>query len=341
MATPTDIAADPNQITDPTGGAPNFNLLDVFQEFGYQPTQAEISALAPSFEGAYGGGSIGTNAVAQYVNYQNQLKQFNANDPLTGIQNQMKDLITQNQASVTNLSTQLQNTLKSAPELFGSLTPDQISTYLQPLQTSFNAQVAAVQSAMQAQGTPASSAEATALATASQQFQQTVLSTGLNIGLTSQQNQANALQAQINNLFGQTGQAISAQTGAAEQQSQQNLGQSQLLASLPSFLNANSAIQEQAATAAQKGKGFQGTFNQVTGDIASGANALENLAMIPSQFQTAPGASTAASAPTTFGTSPTTPSSASTAMGGTNYQNPTLNLPGYAEATATGSLFGS
>ena len=77
MTTATDIAADPNAITDPTGGAPNFNILDVFQEFGYQPTQAEIAALAPSFEGKYGGGGIGTNAVAQYVNYQNQIKQFN------------------------------------------------------------------------------------------------------------------------------------------------------------------------------------------------------------------------------------------------------------------------
>src|SRR5271165_2812982 len=117
-----DVAADPNAITDPTGGAPNFNLLDVFQEFGYQPTQAEIDALAPSFEGTYGGGGIGSNAIAQYVNYQNQIKAFQANDPLTGLQTRMNGIIDQNTKSVAALQTQLQGVLTSAPQLFGSLT---------------------------------------------------------------------------------------------------------------------------------------------------------------------------------------------------------------------------
>jgi hypothetical protein len=251
MATPADIAADPNPITDPegTGGAANFNILDIFQEFGYQPTEAEIQALSPSFSGTYDPLEIGTNAVAQYVNYQNQIASFNAKDPLTGLQTQMNNIITQNTASVTNLSTQLQNTLKSAPQLFGSLTPDQISQYLQPLQTSFNQQIAQVQAASAATGTAGSSAQAAALAQAQNEFQSTVLSTGLNIGLTSQKNQADALQQQINNLYGQTGQAMSITGAAAGQQSQQQLGESELIGSLPSFLNNQSALEEQIATA--------------------------------------------------------------------------------------------
>jgi len=348
MATATDIAADPNTITDPTGGAPNFNILDVFQEFGYQPTQAEIAALAPSFEGKYGGGGIGTNAVAQYVNYQNQIKQFNANDPLTGIQNQMKDLITQNQSSVQGLSTQLQNTLKSAPELFGSLTPDQISDYLKPLQTSFTQQMSQVQGALAARGLGASSTEANALAQTNQQFQDTVLQTGLNIGLTSQKNQADALQAQINSLFGQTGQAMSIEGQAAGQQSGQLLGQSGLIASLPSFLNAQSAEEEQIATANANKGGFQAMFNQVTGDINQATGTFANLKNTfgpPTNFNLGPFGSVGSSpsAPN-FGsgqTPSTFQSPASQGPGGTNYQPPNLNAQGANEFASIGSMFGS
>ena len=57
--------ADPNPITDPNGGQKNFDILSVFQEFGYQPTQAEIDALSQSFSGTYDPGRIGTSAVAQ------------------------------------------------------------------------------------------------------------------------------------------------------------------------------------------------------------------------------------------------------------------------------------
>lgn len=333
MATPADIAADPNSITDPTGGAPNFSILDVFQEFGYQPTQAEIDAIAPSFEGKYNGGNIGSNAVAQYVNYQDQVAKFNASDPLTGIQKQMNDLITQNQSSVTSLSTQLQDTLKSAPELFGSLSPDEISTYLKPLQTAFTQQLSQVQATMASRGLGASSTEANALAQTAQQFQETVLSTGLNIGLTSQNAQATALQAQINNLFGQTSTAMSAETGAASQQSQQNLGVSGLIASLPSFLNAQSAEEEAQATAANKGKGFQGTFNQVTSDISTGlstAGSLFNSATTAAQKltgQTAPGVPAAAPAPT-FSSAPANPTAPNSAFG--SPVNPATGLPAFA-----------
>jgi hypothetical protein len=280
----TDISNDPNAITDPTGGAPNFNILDVFQEFGYQPTQAEIDALAPSFEGTYGGGGIGSNAVAQYVNYQNQIKAFQANDPLTGLQTRMNNIITQNTASVANLQTQLQSVLTSAPQLFGNLTPDQISTYLKPLQTSFTQQLSQVQGSMASRGLAASSTEANAENQTNEQFQEQTLNTGLQIGLTSQQNQAQALQAQINNLFGQTNTAMGISGQAAGQQSGQNLGISQLFASLPSFLNAQSAQEEQQATINANKGGFQSEFNTVTGDTNSALGTATNLLNFGKQF---------------------------------------------------------
>jgi hypothetical protein len=278
MSIATEEAADPNTITDPT--IPNFDILATFQEFGYQPTQAEISSLSQSFAGSTDPGIIGTNAIAQYVNYMDQINKFNASDPLTGLQTQMNNIITQNQASVMGLNTQLQDVLSSAPKLFGNLTPDQISTYLAPLQTSFNTQMSQVQATLATRGLGASSTEANALAQTNQQFQETVLSTGLNIGLTSQQNQAQALEAQISNLFGQTNTAMNITGQAAGQQSSQQLGESQLIGSLPSILNSQSAQEEKSAQAQYNAQhpGFQGMFNEVTGDINTSVSTLGNLA---------------------------------------------------------------
>ena len=340
--TPADIAADPNTITDPTGGAHNFNILDAFESFGYYPTQAEIDALAPSFEGRTNTDQIGMSAIGQYVNYTNQMATFAKNDPLTALQTQMKNLETQNAQSVAGLQTQLQDTLTAAPKLFGSLTADQISTYLQPLQTSFQSQLSQVQATMASRGVAGSSTENNALAQTDQQFQQNVLSTGLNIGLTSQQNQANALQTQINNLFQQSNTAMGIQGSAAGQQSSQDLSQSNLLASLPSFLNANSASQTAAAEAYDKSNGgFQNTFNQVTGDINTGINTLGNLMTLGKNISTPLGSISNSQPASGAGTNPMSPSSASTSMGGTNYTNPNLNAPGYNEFLSSGSSFGS
>ncbi len=274
-----DIAADPNTITDPTGGVRNFNLLDVFQEFGYQPTQAEINSLSASFAGSYNMGEIGTNAIAQYVNYKNQQAEFEKNDPLNAVIQRSNDIFDKNMASVKGLSQQLQDTLTSAPKLFGSLTPDQIADYLKPLQATFKTQMDQVQGTLASRGLGASSTEANALAQTNQQFQETVLSTGLNIGLDAQKNQANSIEAMINNLFTQSGQALGVGGQAAGQKSAQALAQSNLIASLPSFLNSQSAMEQQIAAAQEKARhpGFQGTFNQVTSDINTGINTFSNL----------------------------------------------------------------
>jgi len=147
--------------------------------------------------------------------------------------------------------------------------------------------MSSVQGIMASRGLGASSSEANALAQTNQQFQEQVLNTGLNIGLTSQQNKANAIQQQINNLFSQTGQAMGISGQAAGQQSAQNLGESNLIASLPSFLNASSAQMAAFNKALNPNTGgFQSTFNQVTGDIGKATAALTNIADIGSMFAT-------------------------------------------------------
>jgi hypothetical protein len=328
---------DPNTITDPTGGAPNFNILNAFEEFGYYPTQAEIDALAPSFEGRTNTGEIGNNAVAQYVNYQQQLATFKANDPLTALTTQLNDAITLQTNQVNGLYNQLQTTLTSAPQLFGSLTPDQVNTYLQPLQTAFQSQLATVQGTIASRGLAGSSTENNALAQTGQQFQQNVLSTGLSIGQQQQQASATAIQNQINSLFGLTGTETGVLGQAAGQQSQQDLAQSQLVGSLPSFLNAQSAAETAQAKAAS-GSGAQGLFNTVTGDIGKATSAFENLLMVPQQFQAAPGANTA-----TTSTAAGQPGAVNTA--GSTLLPPSLSLTGNTASEnqflTTGSAFGS
>lgn len=282
--------ADQSLITDPTGGAPNFSVLDAFKSFGYYPTQAEIDALAPSFEGRIDPGTIGRNAVAQYVNYQNQIAQFKANDPLVSLQKEMGEAIDLQTKQVQGLYGQLQDTLTSAPKLFGSLTPDQINEYLKPLQTAFTSQLSQVQGAMASRGVAGSSTENNALAATDQQFKEQTLATGLSIGQQQQTARASSIQAQIAQLFGLVGTETGVKGAAAGQQSKQDLATSNLVGSLPSFLNAQSAEEEQIAKSNQGG-GFWDTFNKVTSGINKATDTLENLAFIPQQFKSqAPGA---------------------------------------------------
>jgi|SRR5579864_4424214 len=340
---PADIAADPNTITDPlggpagSGGAANFNILDVFQEFGYQPTQAEISALSSSFGGSIDPYQIGSSAVGQYVNFMDQIKQTEANDPLAALQTSLATDIAQNRASIEGLYGQIQSTLTSAPQLFGDLTPDQISTYIQPLQTAFTQQLSQVQGAMASRGVAGSSTENNALAQTNLQFQQGLLSTGLSIGQQQQQARAQAMQAQINNLFGLTGQETGIKGQAAGQESAQNLSESNLLASLPSFYNSQAQMQEAIAQANKANTGFQSEFNTVTGDIGSATGALTNLFNVGKTAASAAGAGGPAGSPSTAAPATFNPSG----IPSSNYTSPNLNVPGYNQFAATGSLFGS
>jgi hypothetical protein len=262
------------------------NIINSFIGFGYYPTEAEVASLIGTSMGE-GGSEFGAASVANYVNMQKAEIEREKNDPLAAFQKKMMDSADLYKTQVQGLYGQLQDTLGSAPQLFGNLTPDQIDTYLAPLKRSFDTQLANVQSVMGSRGLSSSSSENNALAATGEQFKEGVLSTGLNVGMQSQQAKAKAISDQINALLGLAGGEERLGGAAASQRSSQALGQSNLIQSLPFFLS-QAAKQNQLFQGALDSKGgFQDTFNQVTGDISQGMNAFQTLAMVPGQFKTA------------------------------------------------------
>lgn len=262
------------------------NIINSFLGFGYYPTEAEVASLIGTSEGE-GGSEFGAASVANYVNMQKAEIQREANDPLAAFQKKMMDSADLYKTQVQGLYGQLQDTLGSAPQLFGNLTPDQIDTYLAPLKRSFDTQLATVQSVMGSRGLASSSSENNALAATGEQFKEGVFSTGLNVGMQSQQEKAKAISDQIAQLLGLAGGEEKLGGAAAAQRSQQGLGQSNLIQSLPFFLSQAAKENQLFQGSLDKG-GFQDTFDQVTGDISKGMNAFQTIAMVPGQFKTAP-----------------------------------------------------
>ena len=210
------------------------NVEGYLKQYGIvNPTDAEI-AMFTGLD-TVEGGAAGA-AMAAYANSVQAEQTRQANDPLAAYQTLEQQYASDSIAQAGNLYTQLQDLQSQAPKLFGEFTPDQINEYLKPLQTAFTSSVSQVQGVLASRGLGASSTEANALAQTNQQFQENVLQTGLNIGLTSQQNKAQSMQQQIQNLFGLGTQANAQAGAAAGQRSAQNLSQSYLIASLPYFL---------------------------------------------------------------------------------------------------------
>src|SRR6476646_2103808 len=174
-------------------------VTDSFKEFGYTPTASEINAFVPLEQGGAQGQITTQSAIANYVQ---------AHQELSGAQSQIQgNLLSEQQA--TQMSQNLGNILETqgqaaynqasqiftqAPQLFGSMSSDQVSQYLAPLQSQFQQTLGSVEGAAAQRGLAGSSVEANAMAQAQQQFQQNVLSQGLGIGMQQQQNQAGVLQ---------------------------------------------------------------------------------------------------------------------------------------------------
>lgn len=259
-------------------GSPDIDITQIMQGFGYYPTEAEAQSLAGSFTSDNNAASkaAGVSAIAQYVNQKQAEQERIKNDPLAALQTKMEESAALMKNQVQGLYGQLQDTLSSAPKLFGELTPDQIQAYLAPLKTSFDQQISTVQGVMGSRGIAASSTENNALAQTDKQFQENVLSTGLQVGLDAQKNKASSIQQQIQNLFGLTGQEEGMASNAAAQRSAQNLGQSNLIASLPYFLQ-QSANQQALIRKQTDSGGFWDTFNKVTSGINTAVNTTKNL----------------------------------------------------------------
>lgn len=266
---PTDPNYDPNQITDPTGGAPNFNIYDVFKSFGYTPTQAEINQLAPSFMGRKDVYQIGSSAVAQYVETQRKIQEQQANDPLIKYVEEQKTRAADLSTKAQDLYGQQQKILSSAPQLFGNLTPDQINEYLAPVVQSAKENSANLEGAFARRNLAGSSIEANALTGANREFLQNVLAQGLNIGLNQQKQQSDSIEKQIAQLFNQAGISTSQVGAGTSQLSQQDFNNAQTLIGLPSFLNAQSLQRELIA------KQLEGP--SLIDKIGSGLNLAQNF----------------------------------------------------------------
>lgn len=274
---------DPNYQSSTSGynpeDDPKSQSYDAFRQhfiqFGYYPTDAETAAMKDVGFGVSNNAvrdSLVNSAIAQYVLQKKAEETRLANDPLVGLQKKMDDSIALMKNQVTGLQAQLQDTLSAAPQLFGSLTPDQIQNYLKPLKTTFDQQVAQVQGIAASRGLAASSTENNSIAQTGQQFQEQVLSQGLQVGQQQQSAKANSIQNQINNLFGLTGQEESISAQATGQKSSQDLGQSNLIASLPYFLSQDAYAKGQAFNAAEAsrntGSGMGGVIGGGIGLVA-------------------------------------------------------------------------
>jgi hypothetical protein len=243
---------DPNPITDPTGGAPNFDIEAVFQSFGMEPTQAQIDALAPAFEGGKNVAQTGDSAVANFVQAYQQINgaQSLIQGQLQGTQaaeTAAQGASTADYAAGTASYNQAQQTLEAAPQLFGSMNPSQVSQYLAPLQNQFNYGLGQITGQAAQRGLAGSSLEAQAMAQAQTQYQQSVLSQGLSIGQQQQQLLAQSQQALGSQQFGAGGQQLQAALGYGGQASGllgQNMNAATTLAGLPGGAVAQSLAQQ-------------------------------------------------------------------------------------------------
>ena len=266
---PLDENYDPNAITDPTGGARNFNVFDVFKSFGYTPTQAEINQLAPSFMGRKDVYQVGSSAVAQYVDTQRKIHEQEANDPMKKWVEEQKTRAADLSTKAQDLYGQQQKILSSAPQLFGNLTPDQINEYLAPVVQGAKENSANLEGAFARRNLAGSSIEANALTGANREFLQNVLAQGLNIGMSQQKQQSDSIEHQIAQLFNQAGISTSQVGAGTSQLSQQDFNNSQTLIGLPSFLNAQSLQRELIA------KQLEGP--SLIDKIGSGLNLAQNF----------------------------------------------------------------
>ena len=209
-------------------------VQQAFADFGYNASPQEVDSLVTSIGSDNQAGVI-FGEVGDYVQAHQQIKaaQGQVSDVISTAGQMAGDAQARAGQFLTQAGTtagqgssayaQAANIYEQAPQLFGSMTPDQIAAYLAPLQTTFNYGLGQVQGAAAQRGLAGSSLEAQAMAQAQQQFQQNVLQQGLNVGMTQQQNRAQVLQALANQLFGQAG-------------TQYNLASNQY-SLLPSFLS--------------------------------------------------------------------------------------------------------
>lgn len=264
---------------------PQFNPDEVkmwFKNFGMDASPEEVA----QFTGVdyIGGGS----AIANYVSTKKAQAERQANDPMNKVLEAQRTFVSAQEAlakgdreAAASLYDQLGGVLKEAPQLFGNMTPDQIDQYIAPLSRQFKEADAVTQTGAAARGIPGSSIEANAREEQNRIYKENLLSTGLTVGMTQQQNRAKAIQDEINRRSGLTVTGTNAQaaglgleSGAAAHLSTLAANDQALLSSLPLYLRSYVAQALAAERAAQeKKKGILGVMS----DISTGMDLGQNI----------------------------------------------------------------
>ena len=235
-------------------GIPNFDIAGVFESFGYTPSQEDIDMLIPAFSGKYDAGITGTTAVANYVNAIKMEEERRANDPLAKLVEEQRTRTAELETEASGLYDQLKGIIEKSPKLFGSLSEEQIDQYLAPIKQASLETSARVEGAMGRRGLAGSSIEAGALSEQNRLFQQQALASGLQVGLSQQEQQARAVQQRLSDVYGRAGLLTQLGSAGTGQISTQNLGQSQYLSQLPIYLQ-ELANQRNASLEAARGGG--------------------------------------------------------------------------------------
>lgn len=239
-------------------------LKDIFLSFGYEPTEAELQQFA-SVPGGRGGHERALSAVGSYVNALKTEEDRKANDPLKKFSEDQTARSESMGAESKDLFGQLTNLYRTAPQLFGALSPDQIASYIAPLKTQFDQSLGETEGAFARRGLTGSNIEGSAITDAARQFNENVLSTGLNIGMTQQDALAKALSGRSDLLFQGAENANSRLGGAAGQMSSQDAESSQFLASLPAYLRQLALQEQQVRNAMSKKSNPWGTVGSLLG----------------------------------------------------------------------------
>lgn len=247
------MADNPNKITDASGGARNFNVESVFESFGYTPTQQEVDALAPAFEGRTNIEQTGRSAVSNYVIAHQQIQGTQSSIQGELLSEQEAEKMSQSLGKIYEEQGQeaynkAADVYSQAPKLFGSMTPDQIDQYLAPVTQATQKQQGVIDSQSAARGLGGSSIEANAKAQEQGIYKQNVLSQGLGVGMNQQDQMAKILQSLGAQKYGASGQqyGLAGQySGQAAQSAANMLPGANMMAGL-GMNSANSAILQNA-----------------------------------------------------------------------------------------------
>ncbi len=243
------------RIEGPFGSDADFQravIVNSFLDFGFEPSEAEVAQLLPTAAGT-GGFERGRAAVADFAQTMLAEQERQENDPLKKFTEEQGLKIGEFEQQAQSLFEELRGIIGRAPQLFGALDEGQIDQLLAPLQRATAESSARTEGAFARRGLTGGTPESQALAEQERIFRENALATGLQVGLSQQQLEAQAVANRQAQLFDRSGALTQLVGQGTSQLSAQDLNQLQFLAGLP-LLERGVAAQERAALEAGQGK---------------------------------------------------------------------------------------